>query len=431
MKKKDIIVFGTGGYKKADLNGLLERYNVVAVADSNPRKQGFIAEGHSIISPEQITNYFFDYIGITSEEYYWEIFDQLISQYGIDEKKIIPLTQRTIENNRRELQYLRNAIVELKLENYQMKDDLIRITGKQIRESRIGSYWNMHTVRDDRFVSAQESYEYCLERFRMYPKFREFAKMDLDHCRDVILDYGCGPGNDLVWYLCNSNAKYMIGMDVSLKALKSAQYRLALHHIDNSRAELVQIEELADSIPLEDNSIDFINCQGVLMHTSDPIRIVQEFYRVLKKERDKPCASIMVYNKSSIWYHLYAAYYLRYWNNVMFVDLGKSQVDKMTVDDIFGCSTDGVHCPKASCWTEKEFVDILKNAGFGRVEYQGGYPNNLEPMLAKKYIRKALNDSRLEEEHKKFLRQVSFNEEGYPVYNGKICCIGGVYICYM
>ena len=123
--------------------------------------------------------------------------------------------------------------------------------------------------------------------------------------------------------------------------------------------------------------------------------------------------------------------YLWYWNNVMFADLGKSQVDTMIVDDIFGCSTDGVHCPKASCWIGKEFVDILKNVGFGRVEYQGGYPNDLEPMLAKKYIRQALNDSRLEEEHKEFLGQVSFNKESYPVYNEKICCISGVYICYM
>ena len=64
----------------------------MAVADSNPRKQGFIAEGYSIILPEQITDYCYDYIGVTSGKYYWEICNQLISQYGIDEKKIIPLT---------------------------------------------------------------------------------------------------------------------------------------------------------------------------------------------------------------------------------------------------------------------------------------------------------------------------------------------------
>ena len=51
----------------------------------------------------------------------------------------------------------------------------------------------------------------------------------------------------------------------------------------------------------------------------------------------------------------------------------------------------------------------------------------MEPKLAKKYIMKALRDHRLEEEHKAFLREVIFDENGYPMYRGKLCCIGGVY----
>jgi hypothetical protein len=55
----------------------------------------------------------------------------------------------------------------------------------------------------------------------------------------------------------------------------------------------------------------------------------------------------------------------------------------------------------------------------------------MELTIAQKYIYQALEDNRLEEVHKEFLRKVSFNKEGYPIYNEKICCIGGVYICYI
>lgn len=188
-----------------------------------------------------------------------------------------------IEKERKELHCLRNAIIEMRLDDFNRNDAMIKIAGNPINRNEISSYWNTYTVHDDWFVSAQESYEYCLERFNMYPKLREFSQMDRNHEADVILDYGCGPGNDLVWFTLNCKARHIIGMDVSKSALENAQFRLALHNIKSSNVELIQIEEVQDEIPLKNNSIDFINCQGVLMHTTNPIEIVKEFYRVLKK----------------------------------------------------------------------------------------------------------------------------------------------------
>lgn len=434
--KEKIILYGTGGgYKNALENGIFEQYDVVAVADSNSKVQGFITYGYCIISPEQINDYDYDCIYITSIKYFQEIQIQLINNYKIDKEKIKLVNQyssnRKIEEDKQELRYIRNAIIEMRAEDFKNRDVLIKITGHLKKKNEISLYWNTHTVHDDWFISAEESYEYCIKRFNMYPKFRELSLMDRNHDKDRILDYGCGPGNDIVWFMLSGKAKHVIGMDVSREALKNAQFRLALHHLKSSDVELIQIDEEDDKIPLEDGSIDFINCQGVLMHTSNPINIMKEFYRVLKKENDKPCASIMVYNKDSIWYHLYAAYYLRYVDNRMFADLGRDKMHELTVDDIFERSTDGIRCPKAKCWTEDEFIRILLDAGFGRIEYQGGYSNSLEPAIAKKYLACAIEDSRLEEVHKEFLREVSFNEEGCPVHHGKECCIGGVYICYI
>jgi len=429
-----------GGYKNALENGIFEQYDVVAVADSASKVQGFITNGYCIIAPEQIIDYDYDFIYITSAKYYQEIRRQLINHHKIDGEKIKLADQYILtgkieegrtEEDRRQLQYIRNEIIEMRLEDFKKRDALIKIAGNLTEKNEISLYWNDHTVHDNWFISAEESYEYCIKRFNMYPKFREFAQMDRKHHDDIVLDYGCGPGNDIVWLMLNCKTKHIIGMDVSRTALENAQFRLALHHAKSSDVELIQIDEIEDRIPLEDGSIDFVNCQGVLMHTSNPMKILKEFYRVLKKGKDKPCASIMVYHKDSIWYHLYAAYYLRYVDNRIFADLGRDKMYELTVDDIFEHSTDGIRCPKAKCWTENEFVRMLSDAGFGRIEYQGGYSNSLEVAIARKYLACAIEDSRLEDVHKQFLREVSFNEEGCPVHHGKECCIGGVYICYL
>lgn len=436
--KEKVILFGAGnGLRDVIFDGFSKQYNVVAVVDSNPKIQGLDIFGYSIIAPEQIENYHYDFIYITSVDYYCEIRDQLIKNYKINGKRIKlakpDIWLANLENEKKNLQYLRNAVIDIKSDGFKKNNALVEITGLVEEKNVISSYWSMHTVHDDWFVSAEESYEYCLERFNMYPKFREFSQMDRDHSDDFILDYGCGPGNDMVWLILNCKAKHVIGMDVSETALRNTQFRLALHNIRSSNAELIQIGETTDRIPLEDNSIDFVNCQGVLMHTSNPVKIIEEFYRVLNKEKgnEQSCANIMVYNKDSIWYHLYAAYYLRYVDNVFLANLGKDRINEMTVDDIFECSTDGINCPRAVCWSEKEFISILQKAGFGRIEYKGGYPNSLEPAIAQEYMEQAIADSRLEEVHKEFLRNVSFDEEGYPVHNGKLCCVGGVYLCYI
>ena len=87
--KEKIILFGTGGgYRNALENGIFEQYDVVAVADSNSKVQGFITYGYCIISPEQINDYDYDCIYITSIKYFQEIQIQLINNYKIDKEKI-------------------------------------------------------------------------------------------------------------------------------------------------------------------------------------------------------------------------------------------------------------------------------------------------------------------------------------------------------
>src|SRR5262245_51935468 len=90
----------------------------------------------------------------------------------------------------------------------------------------VDDYWTVHTVNSIPFRTATQSLEYLDWRFRDYPLFREMMGLYRPHDDAVVLDYGCGPGNDLVGYLVHSNAKKVIGIDVSMTALRLASHRL-------------------------------------------------------------------------------------------------------------------------------------------------------------------------------------------------------------
>lgn len=294
------------------------------------------------------------------------------------------------------------------------------------RDKAIENYWTGHTVRDAYIRSEAESLEAIRELFKTYPGLREYARMDDAHDNEVILDYGCGPGHDVAWFYTKSGAREIIGMDISLTALQLTQFRMAWHDAVSERLKLVKLDDSSTRIPLEDRTVDFVNCQGVLMHTSNPQAILKEFKRVLRPGK-KAC--IMVYNKNSIWYHLYAAYQLKYIDASPLQELGETQtqISLRSDDDIFRCSTDGVFCPKADCYTPDEFTQMCQTAGFEKITYVGGYPNATEIGCAEKYLTAALQDERLDEVHKVFLRKVQLDASGVPIAEGKVACVSGVY----
>ena len=169
----------------------------------------------------------------------------------------------------------------------------------------VDSYWSKHTVNSKRFRNADESLNYLEWRFGEYPLFREFMSLYGNHDGEVVLDYGCGPGNDLVGFFVHTNAKKIIGIDVSSRALRLARHRLALHQGDHHRIELLQTSDSALGIPIGDEEVDYIYCEGVLHHTTNPEVTLGEFSRILKRG-SKVC--LMVYNRHSLWLHLYTAY---------------------------------------------------------------------------------------------------------------------------
>jgi SAM-dependent methyltransferase len=278
----------------------------------------------------------------------------------------------------------------------------------------VDAYWNEWLVTDVAFRTAQESEEHLEWRFRKYPLFREFTGLWGDHAGETILDFGCGPGNDITGFLLYSNPSKVIGIDVSRNALLLARQRLRLHGIDERSYELHRSSDRDATLPIASSSVDYINCQGVLHHTTDPARLLREFRRVLTS---RGRAVVMVYNRDSVYFHLYAAYVL-----MVVQELFHGQ----SVEAAFTASTDGPRCPIARAYTARDFVVLCEGAGFSAT-FSGGYPAEEEIAWMNEHLDAALASPRLGEPHKTFLRDLETDDLRYPMYRGHYAGVGGVY----
>jgi 2-polyprenyl-3-methyl-5-hydroxy-6-metoxy-1,4-benzoquinol methylase len=90
-----------------------------------------------------------------------------------------------------------------------------------------------------------------------------------------VLDVGCGIG---FWTLLFARRGVAISAcDLTHRGVALTRRRLALNGLD---ADVRQGN--AESLPYGDGAFDHVNCQGVIHHTPDPQRCVDEFARVLR-----------------------------------------------------------------------------------------------------------------------------------------------------
>lgn len=278
----------------------------------------------------------------------------------------------------------------------------------------VDAYWTAHTVHDAPFVTARQSARYLEKRFAEYPLFREFSGLYGPHEDEVVLDYGCGPGNDLVGFAMWSAARRIVGIDVSETAIRLAHHRLSLHGIDEQRVGIVQLSDTGTALPFDDATFDFLSSQGVLHHTSEPEAILGELHRVLRPGGE---GTIMVYNRDSVWMHLHVAWELL---------VRDGRWPGLSAEEAFPRSTDGEECPISRCYSGEEFVSLLEAAGF-EARYLGGYLSQIELRAMQESWASAIADERLTDEHRDFLRSLRYDYNHRPMFGDLHAGIGGSY----
>ncbi len=108
-------------------------------------------------------------------------------------------------------------------------------------------------------------------RYEVYPwlyEAAEFAK----HKGERVLEVGCGTGCDLLQFA--KHGAIVTGVDITREHLDLARQRVGNH--------ATVMESDARSLPFPSASFDYVYSFGVLHHSDEPRRIVQEIFRVLR-----------------------------------------------------------------------------------------------------------------------------------------------------
>lgn len=271
-------------------------------------------------------------------------------------------------------------------------------------------YWTRYNVTGHRaFLSAAESLDYFHWRNDQYPGYIDLMPVAGQDGK-VVLDYGCGPGHDVVGFGVYSRPRRLLAADVSATSLAEAEHRARLHGLD---VEFFRIEERDNSIPLESGSVEYIHSSGVIHHAPDPEKVLRELKRVLAPGGRM---RVMVYNYESLWLHLYVAYILRIRHGVH---------AGMHLREAFARTTDGEDCPISTVYRPQEFRSLAGRAGLA-CRFLGAalsiseikwFPERLD----------AISDRRLPAEHREFLSGLEIDGRGYPVRQGTHAGVDGCY----
>lgn len=288
---------------------------------------------------------------------------------------------------------------------------LRNILNFRLRGLSSAQYWTRHNVSEHRkFATAQQSLDYFEWRNSQYIGYIDLMPVNGGSGK-AVLDFGCGPGNDLVGFALKSKPARLVGADVSSSSLAQTNARLQVHGI--SSVELVQLDASPGPLPFDSRSFDIIHSAGVLHHLPDMEHALREFRRIVK---DDGYCQILVYNYNSIWMQLYAGHIYKKtfpW---------KARLSKR---EIFKVTTDGEECPIVNCFKPTEFCAIAADAGF-RAKFLGASISvNEMTWLARRF--EAIKDQIIDAESREFLTRLTFDDRNIPLHQGDVAGIGGCY----
>jgi SAM-dependent methyltransferase len=243
-------------------------------------------------------------------------------------------------------------------------------------------------------------------QYLFYADWLQFQRFEAK----AVLDFGCGPGDDLVALQEFSKPDRLVGVDVSAASVEESKRRLACHA--GKQPEIRLVDE-GGALPFDAGSFDFVIASGVLHHVFDLRATLSELYRVLKPGG---VMLAMIYNRESVWAHLYVPYMRQL----------RDRVDSdLTFEEAFKRSTDGPSCPKSMCFEPEKFEKVVCAHGFS-----GGYTGAAVSIAEMEWLPErlaAIQDPRLPEVDCQFLARLSFDEHGRPLHEGRVAGIDGFY----
>ena len=185
--------------------------------------------------------------------------------------------------------------------------------------------------------------EYHIPKFANFPNWKN----------KKVLEIGCGLGTDAVNF-SRYGADYT-GLELSIKSLNLAKQRFEVFNLKGKFYEK-NGEENVDDLGL--NSYDLVYSFGVIHHSINPQKIVDNVYKLLKKGGT---FKLMLYAEHS-------------WKNIMI----KNDKDQYEAQD---------NCPLATTWTNNQIYELLKDFKDITIEQNHIFPYKIESYKDNIYIK--------------------------------------------
>ncbi len=196
-----------------------------------------------------------------------------------------------------------------------------------------------------------------------------------------VLEIGCGLGTDAINF-ARAGAHYT-GVDLTERSIELVERRFAYEHLSGD----LRVAD-AENLPFADNTFDLIYSHGVLHHTPDTQRAINETHRVLKPGG---AAMVMLYHKSSYNYHINIMLLRRLGARLLAFNWGVPFVHAMTGEDenrlrelqklyrndktrmlsteeFLNQNTDGAGNPLARVYTRPEALKLFSRYAEARTE---------------------------------------------------------------
>lgn len=161
------------------------------------------------------------------------------------------------------------------------------------KTSAVKDYWNRNSCGEFLYLKGENEIEalnyQSSIRYELVPFILSFAEFDSTNNKKV-LEIGVGLGADHQKFA--EAGALLTGIDLTDKAISHTKRRFALLGL-NSELSVADAENLSFS----DESFDIVYSWGVIHHSPDTPKVVNQTFRVLKQNGE---ARIMIYHTRSI-----------------------------------------------------------------------------------------------------------------------------------
>lgn len=249
-------------------------------------------------------------------------------------------------------------------------------------KDRVRAFWQEHpcgTKFADAEPGSPKFYE-LVEAHRYAKEWHIPAAADFANTAGLkVLEIGCGLGTDGAQF-AKAGADYT-GVDLTEAAIELARKRFAISGLQGT----FQVAD-AESLDFASDTFDLVYSHGVLHHTPDTQRGVNEVWRVL---RPGGRAVIMLYHRDSYNYRVNISFLRRAGARLLKSDSGIHLVNRLTgepieslqeharllqegeenylkPDEFLSQNTDGVGNPLARVYSRREALSLFEK--FSRVE---------------------------------------------------------------